>query len=156
MGAVFLEENQWLAGLWDPPFIEEQEPSIEFLELYALTMAVLTWGKLPSMINHRVTIFCDNESVVYMINNQASSCPQCRKLLRLLALDNIHANRRLFARHVVTSQNSLADSLSRNNYVKFWKLAPSTMSRSADRMPPKYWPPQKVWFQDNTNDLLSL
>ena len=43
MGAVY--NTRWMFLKWDSRFIKEKQPSIEFLELYALTAAVLEWGK---------------------------------------------------------------------------------------------------------------
>ena len=51
MGVVFLEENSWIGQQWDSNFIIEQEPSIEFLELYALVCGIITWGKSDKLIN---------------------------------------------------------------------------------------------------------
>ena len=42
MGAVF--RNRWFYRRWNKEFIVEQDPSIGFLELYALTAAVLLWS----------------------------------------------------------------------------------------------------------------
>ena len=41
-GAVF--NNQWIFNQWEPNYIKHLNPSIEYLELYSLTAAVLTWG----------------------------------------------------------------------------------------------------------------
>ena len=101
MGAIFLEENKWLIAQWPRDFIIDENPSIEFLELFALAITILTWGKSNMLTNRRVTVFCDNESVMYMVNSLASSCMQSQKLLRLLALDNLMANRRLTVQHIV-------------------------------------------------------
>ena len=87
MGAVFLEENSWIVLQWNPHFIIEQYPSIEFLELYALTCAVLTWGRKDRMRNRRVTIFCDNEAVVFMVNSYTSTCMQCCKFIRIQTVE---------------------------------------------------------------------
>ena len=94
MGAVF--NDKWLCAQWLEKFIEREKPSIEFLELFALTSAIHTWGEDQLLNNTRVTVFCDNEAVVFMINNSASSCPQCMKLIRMLVMDNIKHNRRVF------------------------------------------------------------
>ena len=40
-GTVF--NNQWLFNQWEPDYIQEKDPSIEYLELYALVVAVITW-----------------------------------------------------------------------------------------------------------------
>ena len=146
MGAVFPEINQWIFGQWDPQFIQEQQPSIEFLELYALMMAVATWNCTELMTNRRVEMCCNNESVVYMINNSASSCTQCQKLIRIITLLNLRANRRLFARHLSTHLNLLPDALSRLNFKKFWALAPREMAKQPCNLPKVFWPPSKIWF----------
>ena len=47
-GAVF--RNEWIFGQWEAGFIEQQQPSISFLELYVLTAGILTWSdKLKNM-----------------------------------------------------------------------------------------------------------
>ena len=128
MGAVF--NNMWLQGNWNANFIQEQKPSIEFLELFALTIAMVSWSELRNDLdNCRITIFCDNEAVVNMVNNMASSCSQCQKLIRILALGGIRFNRKVTVRHVRLKQNMLLDALSRNDYRRFWRHTPPTMSK---------------------------
>ena len=140
-GAVF--NNHWLFAQWEPNFIKEEKPSIEFLELYALTAAVLTWGHL---IKHqRVIIYCDNSAVVNMINNTSSSCRNCMYLLRLLVLNNLVNDRRIFCRHVYSENNILADSLSRLQFDRFWKNAPETMDPYPSVISPLVWPLTKIW-----------
>ena len=39
-GAVF--QNNWLFGQWEPGYVEMYQPSIEYLELYALVTAMIT------------------------------------------------------------------------------------------------------------------
>ena len=108
-GAVF--NNQWIFSQWPPNFIKDCEPSIAYLELYAFCAAVLTWGF--QIKNARVIIFCDNISVVHMINTLTSKCKNCMYLIRLLTLSGLVDNRRVYARHVPGVNNEMADSLSR-------------------------------------------
>ena len=70
MGAIF--NNQWLYTKWKLRYITENGPRIEYLELLALTAALLTWGE--QLCNQHIAIFCDNQAVVSMINNASSSC----------------------------------------------------------------------------------
>ena len=49
IGTVF--DSRWLYGSWPQGFIELHDPSIEFLELYALTVAVITWEDHYAMSN---------------------------------------------------------------------------------------------------------
>ena len=72
-GAVF--NSEWLFNQWEPGYIDNHNPSIEYLELYALAAGILTWGS--KLKNKRVTVFCDNQAVVNMVNSTSSSCKNC-------------------------------------------------------------------------------
>ena len=118
MGAVY--QNSWMVVQWPLHFIKQEKPSIEFLELFALTAAVVTWcQKDTSLHNRRIKIFCDNESVMYMVNTSASTCSQCRKLIRILTLCNIRYNNRIIVRHIRSKDNLLLDALSRLDFDRF-------------------------------------
>ena len=107
--AVFLPF--WTFGVWEVGWIRKNKPSITFLELYALLVGIMTWqGKLR---NVRLTVFCDNKSVRDMMNSQASGCKNCMKLIRILTLNNLKCNRRVFVKYVKSSDNGMADALSR-------------------------------------------
>ena len=67
-GCVF--GNKWIFGQWPENFIQDQDPSIEFLELYALCVGILSWENL--LENMRIVIFCNNQAVVNMVNNLTS------------------------------------------------------------------------------------
>ena len=144
MGAVF--NNNWLVQKWGSEFIRTQKPSIEFLELYALTVGILTWS--TKLQNMRIIIFCDNEAVIQMVNNMTSKCPKCMKLIRLLALDGMISNRRVFVRYISSKSNILADSLSRMKFKTFWKNAPPTINKFPDTIHKEIWPIEKIWFDN--------
>ena len=111
-GAVF--GKNWLAGQWGKTFLSEAKPSIEFLEMAALVIAVFTW--IDSLANSRVVLFCDNTSVVKMLNSTSSSCDKCMKLIRLLTLKCLNFNTRIFGKHVRYESNEIADALSRGQW----------------------------------------
>ena len=77
--------KSWMVEKWNPEFIEICNPSIEYLELYALTADVILWNR--RFENQRVVVFCDNISVVQMINKSTSSCRNCLVLIRLIMLE---------------------------------------------------------------------
>ena len=54
--------SEWFFMPWDKKLIEDCEPSIVYLELYAVTIAVLLW--IHKFKNKRIYLFCDNMSVV--------------------------------------------------------------------------------------------
>ena len=112
--------SEWSYGQWDRSFMEWYEPSIEYLELYALLVGVLKWIKLFQ--NRRIVLFCDNEAVVHMVNNNSSKCKNCMKLIRILVLECMVQNVRVLARHVGTKDNGKADALSRLDFRRFTQV----------------------------------
>ena len=123
----------WTYGQWDQQFCKKHHPSIEYLELFAVTVGILNWIKL--FANRRVVLFCDNESVVYMINNSTSSCKNCMILMRIIVAECIARNVRVFAKHVRTKDNGKADALSRMDLSRFWKLSGDSMDKKPSPIP---------------------
>ena len=72
-------QNSWTFSQWDPDFIEDCDPSIEYLELFAVLVGVKNW--LHRFQNRRIVLFCNNQSVVHMINKTTSSCKNCLFLI---------------------------------------------------------------------------
>ena len=129
--------KRWAFGSWMKKLLN-MRPSIEFLELFALCAGILTWEQLLRDV--RIVIFCDNQVVVEMVNNTTSSCAGCMQLLRVRVLNNLQFNRRISVRYVRSSQNILADSLSRNKLSTFWKHAPRDVNSSCDVVPECLFP----------------
>ena len=152
MGAIF--NNRWLMQQWPTKFVQDVNPSIEYLELFALTAALLRWRQDKDLRNACITIFCNNESVVYMVNKLGSTSSQCMKLLRIIALESITWNRKVIVRHIRSKENFLADSLSRLDLKQFKKLAPESMNKFKDEIDniECIWPMEKLWF--NSTDYL--
>ena len=96
--------------------------------------------------NQRIIVHCDNQAVVAMINNSSSSCKNCMYLLRLLTLNNLVHNRRVFAVYVSSKDNDLADALSRLQFDCFWKLASPKMNKQPCKVSELVWPPTKKWI----------
>ena len=80
-----------------------------------------------------------------MVNNFASSCVQCRKLIRILALQGICSNRRVKVQYIRSKDNILSDALSRLDFKRFWKNAPPSMNQIPDKLSEFLWPITKVW-----------
>ena len=135
---------EWTFGQWNKEFIIEQKPSIEFLELFAVTVGVINWIRLFK--NRKITLFCDNESVVNMMNKMTSSCKRCMVLLRIITLEGLTQNVRISAKHVSTTTNGKANALSQLDFKHFRKLGPN-MNKQATEIPKQLWPIDKVWFQ---------
>ena len=90
-------------------------------------------------------VSCDNQAVVGMINNLASSCPQCMFLLRILVLNCLKFNRRIVARYISSRENYLSDALSRGKIQRFLDLAPPSINRKPNELCSLIWPASKIW-----------
>ena len=117
-------QQDWYMMDWQDEIIEQEiKLSINYLELYALLVAVDCW--IDRFANKRVMIFCDNQSVMHMVNNTTSSCINCMVLIRMLVLLLLKNNVHLTVRYVRSSKNCYADLLSRLKYKEFLQLARS-------------------------------
>ena len=113
--------EDWFIMQWNEDFIKEKNPSINYLELYAVTIGIMSW--IQKFSNKRIFIFCDNMSVVHMINNTTSKCKNCMVLIRLIVLQALTHNVKINAKHVAGVSNTFADQLSRLKYREFWRTA---------------------------------
>ena len=143
-GGVF--NKKWWFMKWEPGFVNICKPPIEYLELFGVVASVLTFGHL--IRNMRIVIFCNNQSVMHMVNSMTSSCKNCMFLLRLLALNNLVNNCRVFIRHVRSKHNGPSDALSRLQFQRFWNITDS-MERQPTVVSPLIWPLTKVWQKLN-------
>ena len=108
-------------GTWNRDFIKNADPSIAYLELYAVTAGILHW--IHKFSNKSIILFCDNKGTVDMINSNSSSCKHCMKLIRIIVLEGMIHNVKINARHVRGVSNELSDSLSRGKIQAFKQLA---------------------------------
>ena len=146
MGAICGKD--WMYQKWDQEFVRSSKPSIEYLELYSVTAAVLTW--IHQFRNKRIILFCDNKSVVDMINYTTTSCKNCMVLIRMIVLKGLTENVRVFAKHVKGVDNNLADSLSRDK-IAYFKWLCSKQDKAINNqpipIPQVLWPMDKLWKQ---------
>ena len=140
-GCIF--NNKWIQGDWGMQFMKSVEPSITFLELFALCAGVLTWQS--ELMHCQITVFCDNMSVVQMINESTSSCKHCMYLISILTLNGLQFNRRIYAQFVKSRDNGLADSLSRKQMNRFRLLGPN-MNEKPDAINQLIRPIENIWF----------
>ena len=102
--------SSWMYSKWDPDFIRSHEPSIAYLELWPVVAGIMTW--IHRFKNRRIVLFCDNTSAVEMINNTTSSCQNCMVLIRILVLESLKSNVRVFAKYISSKVNVYSDALS--------------------------------------------
>ena len=102
--------------------------SIEWQELFPIVVACAIW--FPHFSGKRIQFWCDNESVVAIINSGHSKSPRIMDLVRFLVLISMKHNFFVRARHVPGVRNNIADALSRFQDARFRAAAPT-----ADRIP---------------------
>ena len=139
--------NEWTFGKWELNFIHKEDPSIAFLELFTLCVGVFTWQENPKLNNTKVIVFCDNQSVVHMVNNMMAGCAKCMYLLRLLALNNIIHSRRIFVRYIESAKNVLSDALARMDFKHFFTSADPDMNLQPEPLPENLWPLSTLWHR---------
>ena len=144
LGVGGICQESWFIKRWDSDFILRYNPSIAYLELYGVTVGILNW--LSRFQNQRIVLFCDNLSVVHMINTNTSSCPQCLKLVRVIVMESMLQNCRVFAKHVSTKANYLADCLSRLKLVSFLKRGRGRFEKHPTPIPDQLWPMTRLWL----------
>ena len=139
--------ENWYILQWDNKFIAETQPSIAYLELYGLTIGILSW--LKQYKNKRICVFCDNQSVVSMVNKTTSSCKNCMVLIRIIVLHCLHHNVKLKVAYVESQKNTYADHLSRMRYKQFRQLARKenrTFVKQPTPIPDIIYPMSKIWL----------
>ena len=147
LGCGGISDRDWFILEWDEEFMLENNPSINYLELYAVTIGIV--NRIHKYKNRRVIIFCDNISVVQMINNTTSKCKNCMVLIRIIVLQAITQNVKINAKHIPGVLNIWADMLSRLKYREFWETA-RKMGRKFGRtspIPDILHPMEKIWLK---------
>ena len=96
--------------------------SIEWQELFPIVVACAIWH--PFFTGKRLQFWCDNESVVAIINSGHSKAPRVMDLVRFLVLISMKHNFLVRACHVSGVSNDIADALSRFQMQRFRALAP--------------------------------
>ena len=107
IGGVF--RNQWYSERLRPA---ERLRSIAWRELFAVVVACRIWGHL--FIGRRMLFYCDNQSVVEIVNSGSSKCQLVMCLVRSLYYLAVRFNFDIKLRHVPGLDNKAADWLSRD------------------------------------------
>ena len=151
LGAGGTFNGQWFILQWDELFMLENEPSINYLELYAVTIGILLW--IQHFQNCAIQIKCDNMSVVHMINNNSSKCRNCMVLIRLIVLHSLKVNVKVTVTYIPSKRNKYPDHLSRLRYRQFRRESKAEgikFNNTPRQIPEELWPMSKLWLSDKT------
>ena len=96
--------------------------NITFLELFPIVVALYIWG--DQLKNKKIKFFCDNMSVVHIINSMTCKSEAVMRLVRCCTLLCLKFNLVVKSSHVPGVNNTICDALSRLQMEKFRVLAP--------------------------------
>ena len=136
--------SSWMFGTWEKGFIKNRDPSIEYLELFEVICPVVTW--IHRFRNRRIILFCDNISVVGMVNKMPTPCKNCMALLRILILKGMIQNVRIFACHLPGKFNKSSDWLFRRQIKRFKVNSQGQFKEESTEIPQQLWPISKLWL----------
>ena len=142
LGGYHLDE--YFMAKWDQEFLARNNPSIQYLELYAVTVSIFLWG--GKYQNSRIRLFCDNDGAVKVLNKSSSGCKNCMVLIRMIVAKCLQWNLRVFGKHIETDENIFADALSRGQMGRFW-LDVHKYGKDINThvlIPDELWPMQKI------------
>ena len=91
-----------------------------------------------------IYLFCDNQSVVHMINNSSSKCKDCMMLIRIITLESMLQNVRVFCKHVTSRNNGPSDALLRLQISRFKEIFPQAEPEPMP-IPDQLWPVTKLF-----------
>lgn len=124
--------KEWFHGTWTE---EGKKLDITTLELYPIVAAVNLWGEKLSNLN--LNIHTDNQSLVYIINNQTvKGNDNCLALLRAFVLACLKHSIMIKAHHIPGKENVLSDLLSRRQVNQFKELS-KNMASTPVHIPPE-------------------
>ena len=137
--------REWFFVPWETKFVKQFEPSIEYLELYSVTVGIVLW--LYKFANQKIILFCDNQAVVNMLNHTTSSCRNCMTLIRIIVLQGLKHNVVVRARFIRSKQNSRADAISRKRFQLFHQLSNYQSNEIPCEVPQELIPMSKLWIK---------
>ena len=112
--------GHWVANPWP---LELQNRSIQWKELYPIALACLLWGHLWS--GKKLLFHCDNQAVVDIWASGTSRDPLIMHLVRSIFFSAATNHFTVLVTHIVGTNNSIADSLSRLQISRFRHLVPA-------------------------------
>ena len=128
LGCGAYYRGAWFHYDWQPSQRLSRNISIQWQELFAIVAAALTWGHLWT--RKKILFHCDNLPIVQAWEGKRSKQPRVMSLLRTLFLVAARSNFNIVLKHIPGKSNGIADALSRNQFDRFFSLAPQ-----ADRTP---------------------
>ncbi len=127
--------DRWIQGEFPKSWEKVNIAVKEFVPVY---LSYRMW--FSGTIDSRLLFHVDNESVVYMINNQTSNVDCILKMMRNMVLVGMKNNVQFQSQHIRGKDNLTADFLSRLQTAKAFQQSPG-LQQVQDQIPPEW----KIW-----------
>ena len=114
--------KKWIWGGWDQTFFHVYNPTIDFLKMYTVVVAIYAWSDL--MANKHVIAHSSNTPTVAVINDKFAHSPNLMHLVHFLVLHCMLNNITLMAAYIQGSSNKRSDALSCFQLHRFQQLHP--------------------------------
>lgn len=132
IGCVY--KSEWFFVKFEDEYVYIKEKSINWRELYAIVKATATWCE--ALHTKKVIFYCDNLSIVYILQSGCSKDPDIMKLVRALFFIAAQYQIEYTAKHLPGIMNTDADNLSRLKIQDF--LASNPEANSEARPPASF------------------
>lgn len=120
--------GDWIYFGWPEFWLNSQLlGNITFLEFVPVVLALLVWGS--QLRNKKIVLNIDNMALVQILNSQTSKSKPVMALMRPFVLSAMQNNIIFRARHIAGKTNEIADSISRQQWGRFRRLAPDAKEK---------------------------
>lgn len=109
-------QGEWFSSHW-PPGFAELEQSSALSEIYPVAVDCVVWGRYWKC--KHISVMCDNQAVVDIINRGRSASRDIMRFMRRIMWSAVTHNFIITARDVTVHDNTLADALSRFKFQVF-------------------------------------
>ena len=113
-------QGQWCQGTFPQQAFKDQQMSINWCELYAVTMALALWR--TQLKGKHLLFHWDNASVVHIMAKASTHSKTMMALVHTFTLLSMQHNIHVHIQHITGVNNDIADALSRFEMDRFWQL----------------------------------
>ena len=138
MGAIY--KNNWIQARWPKVYttkIGKTTMNIDLLELFAIYVACVTWGH--HWAGKRIIFITDNAPITDIWHAGTTRSKHIMFLVRKIFLIAAKSQYTISLKYIRGTNNVIADSLSRFQMQKFWKVAPTNVNELPTEIPDIVW-----------------
>ena len=121
-------QDQWCQGAFPKQAFNDQKMSINWCELYAVTMALALWG--PQLKGKCLLLHCNNALVIHIMAKASTHSKTMMALVHMFTLLSMQHNIHVHIQHITGVNNKIADSLSHFTMDRFQQLCPHAEAKT--------------------------